>query len=220
MEKNKLLYFLRVHWLFALMNTSCCCLAEDYSALVDSIKEKVAIEKPDYQRWLEKGKEETRNVEEKKAFEQQFGNQTGQNNKAVASKGEVHKKPFILNHQKGLYIFVTLSMPTTRLIEISYLAKKIKGKLVLRGLVNNNFKETLRFIQGMQEENVAKVVVDINPNLYALYNITHVPSFVLFDGSAHDKITGNLSIHYVLEKFASYGETKKYAEQLIVEAKL
>jgi len=107
--------------------------------------------------------------------------------------------------------FASFSMPQSALKQLSGDIKKVGGALVIRGLINNSFKETAITLQKLGEG------ILLDPTLFEKYNITSVPTFIIFEGdlkddhSIYDRLTGNVSLRFVLEKVAQEGEIKSVA---------
>src|SRR5262249_14246652 len=109
-----------------------------------------------------------------------------------------------------LLIFVSFSMPIETLRQLSLQVHQAGGKLVLRGLINNSFKETIPKLKELGAE------VLIDPTLFRTYRIDKVPAFVLqeksplFPGEAvrHDILYGNVSLPYALKQFTEKGDAK------------
>ena len=120
-----------------------------------------------------------------------------------------------LNVQQELYVFVSLSIPKTRLIEILKEANNYNGVVVLRGLKNNSYKETAIFLQAIIKKSSNGVIID--PTLFEKYNITQVPVFVLNDpnNNNYDQITGNISLKHALQTFAKDGDLKAAAGKIL-----
>lgn len=117
-------------------------------------------------------------------------------------------------------IFVSFGVPESVLLNLDKVARKIGAKLVIRGLKNNSFKETISTIKAMNESHSSDtsqsgVVIDIDPKAFEEFGVHAVPSFVLSNGHKFDKIVGNLSIPYVLGKFADSGDLKDEAKQFL-----
>ncbi len=110
----------------------------------------------------------------------------------------------------GLYIAVSLSMQKGLLEGLSKKASKIGAKLIMRGLKNNSFEETIRAVKELSESGIA---VDINPKIFRSYEIKQVPAFILVSGNKSDILHGNVSLKYALSEFTEYGETKERAKQ-------
>lgn len=106
-----------------------------------------------------------------------------------------------------LLVFVSFSMPVQTLKALGSQVNAVDGNLVLRGLVKGSFKETAEKLKELQEE------ILIDPTLFESYGISSVPTFVLRsesrrkikDGS-YDRLSGNVSLEYALEQFASKGD--------------
>ena len=123
------------------------------------------------------------------------------------------------NSDSELYVFASLSMPKTRLIELIKEAIKYNGAVVLRGLKNNSYKETATFLQPIIEQAGAGFIID--PTLFTQYNVTKVPVFVLNDSllKQHDQIAGNISLQYALQEFAKNGDLKNAATSILDASK-
>lgn len=106
-----------------------------------------------------------------------------------------------------LLVFVSFSMPLEVIKVLGSQTHQLGGKLVLRGLVKGNFKETLEKLKELQEE------VIIDPPLFETFNVKNVPTFVLrqersmssLETGAYDRLQGNVTLHYALEQFALKG---------------
>jgi type-F conjugative transfer system pilin assembly protein TrbC len=114
-----------------------------------------------------------------------------------------------------LYIFVSLSMPMLRLIDLLKNAKNYGGMVILRGLKNNSYKETTSYLQEIIKQAGAGLVIE--PNLFSKYHITKVPAFVLNDPALkkYDKITGNVTLQYALEEISRSAELKEQAVAIL-----
>lgn len=128
-------------------------------------------------------------------------------------------KPQMGSLPTELYIFVSLSMPKSRLIKLIKEANHYKAIVVLRGLKNNSYQETANFLQPVIQQ--AGCGLTIDPNLFKEYNITQVPVFVLNDSvtKKYDKFTGNISLKYALQEFAKHGDLQAEARKILGLAK-
>lgn len=116
-----------------------------------------------------------------------------------------------------LLVFISFSMPLDSLKALGSHVNQLGGRLVLRGLFNGNFRETAQKLKDLQEE------VIIDPPLFEAYQVEHVPTFILRqkntdkaeEEAVHDRLTGNVSLEYVLEQFTSSGETHPEAAELL-----
>lgn len=117
--------------------------------------------------------------------------------------------------KEGLYIFISFSMPKATLENLDKAARKIGARLVIRGLKNNSFKETLRFIKEVKREGI---IIDIDPESFKQFGVNLAPTFVVSDGLKYDKVVGNISVRYVLNKFIAEGDlpvlSKEYLKRL------
>jgi hypothetical protein len=83
------------------------------------------------------------------------------------------------NSPHQLYVFVSLSMPQSRLINLLQEAKLYGGIVVLRGLKNNSYKDTANFMQPIIKKAAAGIIIE--PNLFEKYDVNKVPTFILND---------------------------------------
>lgn len=117
--------------------------------------------------------------------------------------------------KEGFKIFISSSMPRELIKNFDFIARKIGAKLVIRGLINNSFKDTIIYIK---EANDQGMIIDVDPLPFDEFKINLVPSFVMSDGENFDKLVGNVSIIYALEQFVENGDlaekAKVYLERL------
>ncbi len=109
---------------------------------------------------------------------------------------------------KEVIVFVSLGMPSNSLKQLAIEAEKTKTRLVIRGLLDNNFKTTMTRLQEL------KIPVEIDPTLFELFEVERVPTFIRCkmtpEGAVkagHDRISGNIFISDAIEKFDRFGET-------------
>ena len=109
---------------------------------------------------------------------------------------------------KEVIVFVSLGMPSNSLKQLAIEAEKTKARLVIRGLLDNNFKTTMTRLQEL------KIPVEIDPTLFELFEVERVPTFVRCrvtpEGpvkAGHDRISGNIFISDAIEKFDRFGES-------------
>lgn len=131
-----------------------------------------------------------------------------------------HKKlSKIPNEPQGqLKIFISSSVPKKSLKNLASEVRNVGGVLVLRGFINNSFKESVNFIKELHSQGVSAIV---DPHSFKLYDITQVPSFVLISDNnkchpkictpLHDKISGNINLKYALEQIKERGSFSKDA---------
>lgn len=131
--------------------------------------------------------------------------------KACGERGKCHSEihgfaPPKTNTGSQIIIFVSFSLSDKSLVSYAEDARKIGARLVIRGLINNSFKETQRKLTDLQ------IPLDIDPPLFETYNVTHVPTFVHVAPQmgrmipAYDSLKGHVSLSYALEVFKDRGE--------------
>jgi conjugal transfer pilus assembly protein TrbC len=136
--------------------------------------------------------------------------------------GEINAKPPQINQ---LMIFVSSSIPINSLRQFAIQSNKANGVLVLRGLINDSFKQTASFIKSLND-NGTRAIID--PISFKLFDVRQVPEIVVIvDDSGcmagkcehtplFDKISGNISLDYALEQIAKNGQfTKKEAQRFL-----
>ena len=68
----------------------------------------------------------------------------------------------------------------------------------------------------IEELTVTIVVAAAIPQLLVtVYDIVAVPSYVLAHGNSYDKLSGNVTLKYALEKFAKAGDLAREAQWLL-----
>lgn len=98
-----------------------------------------------------------------------------------------------------LYVFMSFSVPEETWIALSEEVLLAKGIMVLKGLPGNSFQELSRKIYYLRSRGV-KATVQIDPVLFSRYNVDIVPCFVKTTAEGFDKLSGNVSLRYALEK--------------------
>ena len=127
---------------------------------------------------------------------------------AESSENVSHKRV-----PNNLFIFASLSLTENTLIELAKQAKKYNGMIVFRGFKNGSFKEMVAALRNTVEKSKSGVIID--PTLFTEYDVTVVPTFVVTDHKKHDKLSGNVTIDFALDKIAEQGELKTLAQQLL-----
>jgi type-F conjugative transfer system pilin assembly protein TrbC len=123
-----------------------------------------------------------------------------------------------------LYIFISFSMGEKALLNLAHEAKRFGGTLVLRGFRDGNYVKTAQALQKIITKTGQGVLID--PELYTLFDVTAIPTFVLskpFPFQAqertqtpiHDKLQGHVSVQYALETFVKKGDLKTDARALL-----
>lgn len=121
---------------------------------------------------------------------------------------------------KGILIFVSFSMPKSLLWSYQEQAKLYGARVVIRGLVDNDFKKT---VQAMDLGDSKIMTLDVNPMLFKDYYIESVPSIVIagYEGSKslEDKFTGTISLTYALEESMVRGHQKEFSSKILKQIK-
>jgi len=117
---------------------------------------------------------------------------------------------------QALY-FVSFSIPKEGLKQMMDEAVRYKMPVLIRGLVNNDFRQTVeKTFNLVKEEN--KGGVQIDPENFKRYNVTAVPALVVTCGNSFDVLYGNLRIQEALEDVVRRGECGPVAKQILEAA--
>ncbi len=110
-------------------------------------------------------------------------------------------------------IFVSFSMPDTSIKQWMRVAEKIHAPVVIRGLINHSFKDTIKKVADLTHDNQGGVQLD--PILFKRFQINQVPAVVVW------KETNCLSNQSCLDEYdVVYGDvTLLFALQKIVDQK-
>lgn len=152
-----------------------------------------------------------------------LANKTGVNISQLLSR---YNSKVFLNHENdklpGLMVFISFSMPQNSLKQLVDQLRQAGGVLVLRGMYGS-LQKTINAIYELNKQGVPAI---IHPELFKKYDIKVVPTFILEDkerGSCkfdnctrvYDKLTGNVSLGYVLRECASGGSNSKAAQRYL-----
>lgn len=113
----------------------------------------------------------------------------------------------------ALLSFVSFSMPDDSLKAVLEQTARAGGMTVLRGLVDNSFKETALRMGKFAREHGPGLSVD--PRQFTEHAVTTVPTFVIVGTEASDKIAGNMSLAAALESIAREGDNRDLAQTLL-----
>ena len=173
---------------------------------------------------LKEGKGEGENTEERELKKSKEGK---------TEKGKETKKA----KTHTFYAFISFSMPEESLKELAIQLKKIDGVMVLRGLDQDSFVKTAKRIRELNKDGVKAI---IHPKLFDLFHITQVPTYVFFKSNGldvnlesnkerekaknevndkknnFDKLIGNVTVKYALERFTEDGDCKREAEGILI----
>lgn len=114
----------------------------------------------------------------------------------------------------GAIYFVSFSIPEEGLQRMLAETRRYGIPATLRGLVNNDMKQTVDAVSQLVQ-NGATEGVQIDPTLYSQYGITSVPALVVRCEKGFDVIRGNLKLEQALQKMVSQGDCSDVAQQLL-----
>ncbi len=81
---------------------------------------------------------------------------------------------------KGLYVFISSSMPQPALLEIATDAARLRTPIILRGLAGESLQDTLATMHPLT---TAGAALEIDPLLFEAYKVERVPAVVLTCGA-------------------------------------
>lgn len=102
---------------------------------------------------------------------------------------------------ESLYVFISFSMGDEAILALANEVSSVKGVLLLRGIPQNSFKSLAKKLLDLKQKGLT-AEIRIDPKAYCDYGITAIPSFVKLRKNGFDKITGNISLSYALERFS------------------
>jgi conjugal transfer pilus assembly protein TrbC len=114
------------------------------------------------------------------------------------------------NSGSKIILFVSFSMPEESLKEWISESQKLHVPIVIRGLVDNSFKETIRRISGLIKDNRGGIQID--PKAFKRFKIEKVPAVVVAKSNScspnqtclenFDVVYGDVTAEYALEKIS------------------
>ena len=94
-----------------------------------------------------------------------------------------------------ILIFVSFSMPQEVLKNLNQDAQKYAATLILKGLVDNSFKQTVAKLKDFPSS------VEIDPSAFEKYHITKVPTFIrVREGKEVARLSGNVTLSFAAQK--------------------
>lgn len=129
-----------------------------------------------------------------------------------AAQGNGEKKTF-----DAIY-FVSLGIPREGLLPMLQDAARYNIPATIRGLVNNDFRQTASVMYELSKES-KNTGVQVDPTLFSDYHIAVVPALVVNCPGHSDVIRGSLSLAQALEKVAEKGDCAQTARQLLEAAR-
>lgn len=142
----------------------------------------------------------------------------------LSDKKTYFNKIFNQDVTVDFYMFASFSLSDTHLRQMMDYAKIYNGVIVFRGMENNSFTETAEHIQKLSKEgDEASIIID--PTLFKEFEIVQIPSYVLAKRdrcpvginckAEYDKIIGNITPKYALERFVEKGDLSQEAQSLL-----
>ncbi|WP_370968040.1 type-F conjugative transfer system pilin assembly protein TrbC [Enterobacter wuhouensis] len=113
--------------------------------------------------------------------------------------------------------FVSLGLPREGLLPMLKEANRYGVPATLRGLVNNDLRQTASAMFELAKED-KNIGVQIDPTLYTEYHITTIPALVVTCPGRFDVIRGSLPLKQSLEKVAEKGDCAATAKQILEAA--
>jgi len=137
-------------------------------------------------------------------------------NQVLQSQKAMHEKHFgdldVVDHR---FVFVSASMPMQTLIAYERAAQKYGFHLIMQGLIKGSYRETTSVFQEFIKKTGGGISID--PELFNTYQIKAVPTIILADKNAIDRVAGNITLDYALELFAKHGELSSIAGKALKE---
>lgn len=115
---------------------------------------------------------------------------------------------------EGAIYFVSFSIPEEGLKRMLHETRQFGIPATLRGLVNNDMKTTADAVMQLVKDGVTDWM-QIDPTLYAQYNIRSVPALVVRCQAGYDVVRGNIRVKQALEKVAETGDCAQTARQML-----
>ncbi|ELY1973033.1 type-F conjugative transfer system pilin assembly protein TrbC [Aeromonas salmonicida] len=114
---------------------------------------------------------------------------------------------------QALY-FVSFSIPQTGLKRLILDADRFGIPATLRGMVNNDMRQTANAVLQLVNED-QRGGVQIDPQAFRRYGINAVPALVVTCGETYDRIAGNLALQQALTKVAESGDCADTAKAIL-----
>lgn len=114
---------------------------------------------------------------------------------------------------QALY-FVSFSIPEDGLKALVLEADRLRIPATLRGLINNDFRQTANAVLKLVNDD-KRGGVQVDPTAYKTYGITAVPALVVTCSGHFDRVGGNIAPVQALRKIAESGDCSAVAKQLL-----
>lgn len=113
--------------------------------------------------------------------------------------------------------FVSLGIPEEGLLPMLSDARRFGIPATLRGLLNNDFRQTAEKMFELSKKD-RQAGVQIDPTLFQQYGIKVVPALVVTCGGKFDVLYGSLPVQQALEEVRQRGDCSATAAQLLKSA--
>lgn len=113
--------------------------------------------------------------------------------------------------------FVSLGIPEEGLLPMLSDARRFGIPATLRGLLNNDFRQTAEKMFELSKKD-RQAGVQIDPTLFQQYGIKAVPALVVTCGGKFDVLYGSLPVQQALEEVRQRGDCSATAAQLLQNA--
>lgn len=110
--------------------------------------------------------------------------------------------------------FVSLGIPEEGLLPMLADARRFGIPATLRGLLNNDFRQTAEKMFELSRKD-KQAGVQIDPTLYQQYGIKAVPALVVTCGGKFDVLYGSLPVQQALEEVKQRGDCAGTAAQML-----
>lgn len=110
--------------------------------------------------------------------------------------------------------FVSLGIPEEGLLPMLADARRFGIPATLRGLLNNDFRQTAEKMFELSKKD-KQAGVQIDPTLYQQYGIKAVPALVVTCGGKFDVLYGSLTVQQALEEVKQRGDCASTAAQML-----
>lgn len=116
--------------------------------------------------------------------------------------------------EEGLFVMVSLSMPKASLARLVDESARYGFPLVLRGMVNDSWRDTMTAVQALIGNSGANVQID--PRLFTRFNTKVAPTTVVVSSATERwvAVQGDVTTAYALEKIAASNNPVKALAQV------
>lgn len=215
----------RICFLASLMVWNSLAFAqEDYESIAQEAKQRAPLQTAKY-------REEAMQAD-LKARQLIKLNQDGQHeeiNKLFAAGDKSTTKASLRTDEKkplnNVMVFISFSMPRASIIAYLREARVANASIVIRGLINNSFKETFKTVSELVKESNGGGI-ELNPIAFVKFHIKQVPTVVVTNGNDcmrkenchidhdYDLLAGNIGLQAALKEIRDHGKVSTHqAEQ-------